>query len=159
MLLVSFERPETNEVQNSWRFLFHKLPRQCPLLGNKIRISALFISKNTYFLCGKTAYNHLFKSIIGKSTPLMFSVVKIVHQCCFQCWRGAVRIELHRSLCPPQRMRCLQGERTSSSLHSPGSPSEILADSAELSWRFCARANNHSGFEWVQMTCSGRAVN
>jgi len=67
--------------------------------------------------------------LFGKSTLLMFSVVKLVCQCCFQRWRGPVGIELHKSTCSLQGMGCLQGERRP---RSPGSPAESLADSAEI---------------------------
>lgn len=69
----------------------------------------LFISKNAYFLWGMTTISS--SELFGKSTPPMSSVVKLMCQCYFQYWRGAVGFKLHKSICPLQRMRCLQGLR------------------------------------------------
>lgn len=96
--------------------------------------------------------------LFGKSTPVMFTVFKMVHQCYFECWRGTVGTKLPKSICSLQRMRCLQGKRRSHALHSPCSPAESLADAAELRWLFHTRANSHSVFPGVQMTC-GHAGN
>lgn len=129
-----------------------------PLSGNKIHVSALLISKAPLLFVGKQHRDVSSRELFGISTPLVFSLFKMVYQCYFQCWRGTVSMKFQKSICPLQRMRCLQGERKSHSLHSPCSPAENVADAAELPWIFCARASNHSVFPWVQMTC-GHAVN
>lgn len=92
---------------------------------------------------GKQHRNSSSRELFGKSTPLMSSVFMMVYQCYFQCWRGSVGMKLQKSICPLQRMGCLQGERRTHSLHSPCFPAESLADAAELPWIFCARAENH----------------
>lgn len=107
---------------------------------------------------GKQHRNVSSSELFGKSTPVMFSGFKMVHQCYFQCWRGTVDMKLQKSICPLQRMRCLQGERRS---HCP--PLSLFSSRkfswcCRTSWHFLARANNRSVFQWVQMTC-GHAMN
>ena len=153
MLSISFERPGTNEAQKRWRFhlLFCKLPSQCPLLGNKIHVSALLISENTYFLCGQTACNYLLKWIIWKINPSDVF-----------CCEAGVSV-LFSALERPCRHWIAQVHLLSTGNGMPARREEATLSwfsSRKFSWFcrnsltfFCARADNGSVFPQVQMAC------